>query len=153
MKTKNNLRLIFALVAVAPVAAQAQRAVDRSIAGCYALSFTSWSRGGGNPSDFLPAVVHLDTMGIGDGTWRLAPNINYRDTHPFPGTPRWWEARDTVRLMWSDGFAAVTVTLVHEDSLWRGNVVSETDIVSEERPSPRASVTARRQSCEAPRSR
>jgi hypothetical protein len=149
MKTKRYQPLLVALVFAWSRPTSAQRPLDQSVVGCYTLSFGPWSRGRGSPAEYVPGVVRLDTTAYERAGWRLSPNIDYHGHPPFDGFPLWETSRDTLRLVWSNGLAPTTVTLVRRDSIWRGDVVTSGDIIIVGgSPEPRASATAQRRSCE-----
>jgi hypothetical protein len=122
----------------------------RAMGGCYAMTAGEWSPRDVN-ADYhrIPPLIRLDSVpsALGGG-WLLSPNISYPHHGAFPGTPKWTLSADTLRLMWSNGFARTLVMLVHQDSLWIGEAVGETDANTfPPSPVPRALVTAHRVRC------
>lgn len=122
---------------------------------CYALQVGPWQPAFGDTVFHrLPATIRLDTLMWPDGGARhLEPDLDYPGRHGFPRTPRWEASADTIRLMWSNGFAPTLVTLVRHGEMLIGDAVAESDARPfGEPPRPRATVTARPIACRADRS-
>ena len=134
----------------APLLAQSPTAAPKDVVGCYALTVEPWSRpvGGDGRYYAVPKIVRLDTLAVEGGGWRLLPNIAYPNGRHLP-PPRWLVVRDSIQLVWSNGYQPTVVSLVRQarGSL-RGQVVALSDAhVAGEPPPARARVTARRAEC------
>jgi hypothetical protein len=154
MKVSSLFIILILLVAVSSSGAQTVAnplpPSVRAMRGCYAMTAAEWSPPDVNAAYHrIPPLIRLDTVpsAVGGG-WVLSPNIAYPYHGAFPGTPKWTFSADTLRLVWSNGFAPTLVTLVHQDSLWTGEAVGEIDAHTiPPSPLPRARVTARRVRC------
>jgi len=110
------MMLVIAVSMLAPVSLFAQRAVRRppaGIAGCYKVTLGEWSRSLGTSAGYhaVPSLVRLDTARAMRGGWRALPDIAYPTPNRLRGTPSWTAPRDTIEIMWSNGFVATTVRL------------------------------------------
>ena len=146
-QTSSTLVLAVSLgLGAGPLAAQSQIA-PKDVVGCYVLTVEPWSRpvGGDGRYDMLPKIVRLDTLAVEGGGWRLRPNVAYPHGRYLP-PPRWLVVRDSIHLVWSNGYQGTVVSLARaaRGSL-RGQAVALSDVGGE--PTPRARVTARRAAC------
>jgi|GEM_PF-2823161 len=122
--------LLFLLLLPAGLAAQQPAANDpRSLAGCYALDRGPWNPAHpGAAARLLPSHFVLDSLpaeGAGLlGAYRVLPSP---DAPAGAADPTWWphpSRRDSLRVRWAAGGAAVEARLqVRGDSL-RGTVVA-----------------------------
>lgn len=122
-----------------------------AIAGRYVLTLSEWSRPLGTNAAYhaVPTDVLLDTVAA-QGGWKVSPDIKYPYPHRFPA-PRWTFFRDTVRIVWSNGFQPTILRLVqNKANELRGEAVVSSDANEYGVNLPRAQVTARRIAC-APR--
>jgi hypothetical protein len=136
-----------------PARLLAQRATRRAppgIAGCYRLALGEWSRplGGNALYHAIPSIVRLDTARAMRGGWRALPDIRYPTPNRLRGTPSWTAPRDTVEIMWSNGFQSTTLRLGrHGAKELRGTAVVWSDANEFGTDLPRAKVVARRTAC------
>ena len=124
---------------------------SNAIAGRYLLTLSEWSRPLGTNAAYhaIPTDVLLDTIAVRGG-WKVSPDIKYPYPHRFPA-PRWTFVRDTVQIMWSNGFQPTILRLVRNNANeLRGEAVVRSDANEYGDNLPRAEVTARRIAC-APR--
>lgn len=120
---------------------------------CYRLTVGPWRPPLGEDTAYyrLPSIIRLDTVALDAQGRRLSPRMRYPPGSPsgFPRTPRWETSGDTVRLIWSNGFAATVVKLVRQGSMLRGEAVAESDAHPvPEPPRPHASVIAEPIACD-----
>lgn len=145
--TIRGLLFVSALAFAVPTSAQTPDEIHGT-AGCYALTVTEWSPPDQNAAYHrIPRFIRLDTARakLGRG-WVLSPNIAYPYHAGLP--PSWRFLRDTLLLVWSNGFQVTGVKLTRADSGWTGEAVAESD----DRPIPapplpRSQVTALRKTC------
>lgn len=147
------MRLIALVTMLAPASLVAQRTTRRpppGIAGCYRLTLGEWSRPLGRNARYhaIPSIVRLDSARAIRGGWRALPDITYPTPNRLRGTPSWTAPRDTIEIMWSNGFQSTTVRLGRRGArelggtaiVWSDANEFGTDV-------PRARVTARRTAC------
>ena len=148
---------VISLIALAamfvPASLVAQRAARRpppGIAGCYKLVLGEWSRPLGENAGYhaIPSIVRLDSVRAIRGGWRALPDIRYPTANRLRGTPSWTAPRDTIEIMWSNGFQSTTVRLGRRGAReLRGTAVVWSDANEFGTDLPRARVTARRTAC------
>ena len=129
------------------LAAQSQIGAPKDVVGCYVLTVEPWSRpvGGDGRYYMVPKIVRLDTLAVEGGGWRLRPNVAYPHGRYLP-PPRWLVVRDSIQLVWSNGYQLTVVSLARAArGALRGQAVALSDVGGE--PTPRARVTARRAAC------
>src|SRR5688500_361371 len=151
MRTAARWILITTTFAFAATSSAQPSPAPADLVGCYALEVSEWSPPIGADSLYyrIPPVVRFDSaQAEGRGGWVLAPNIGYpgRRRPPIPDIPRWEVARDTVRLVWSNGFSSTIVTLLRDDASLVGEAIARNDF-TDGRPAARATVRALRQTC------
>jgi len=123
---------------------------SNTIAGRYVLTLSEWSRPLGANSAYhaVPTDVLLDTVAA-KGGWRVSPDIQYPHPHHFPA-PRWALLRDTVQIVWSNGFQPTILRLVRTNANeLRGEAIVGSDANEFGDNPPRAQVTAKRIACAA----
>ena len=121
-----------------------------AIEGRYALTLGKWSRPLGINALYhaIPTEILLDTAAAARGGWKVSPDIAYPFPHHFPGTPRWTVLRDTVQIMWSNGFQPTILRLTRQGANEMiGEAVVRSDANEYGTDLPRARVTARRIAC------
>jgi len=148
---------IAALVVVALSLIQARLGAQTSSPSCrsaiegrYALTLGKWSRPLGINALYhaIPIEILLDTAAAARGGWKVSPDIAYPFPHHFPGTPRWTVLRDTVQIMWSNGFQPTILRLTRQGANEMiGEAVVRSDANEYGTDLPRARVTARRIAC------
>lgn len=150
MRRRTGSTLVLAMslgFGTGPLLAQSPTAAPKDVVGCYSLTLEPWSPplGGDGRYYVVPPIVRLDTLAVEGGGWRLQPNIAYPHGRYLP-PPRWLVVRDSIQLVWSNGYQPTVVSLVRaaRGSL-RGQAVALSDVGGE--PTPRARVTARRTAC------
>ncbi len=137
----------------APASLFAQRAIRHpppGIAGCYRLTLGEWSRPLGENAAYhaIPSIVRLDNARAMRGGWRALPDISYPTPNRLRGTPSWTAPRDTVEIMWSNGFQSTTVRLGRRGAKeLRGSAIVWSDANEFGSDLPRAKVIARRIAC------
>jgi hypothetical protein len=156
VKKSATLLLAFAITACT----RAPQSV-RALAGCYAVSLGPWAiHPLSHNGPFLPPdTLELETTpvlenGIQKG-YQVRPNV-------FPSTllgneptswrePTWRRSDDSVRIVWSNGFGGVGLSLITTDSGLVGRALSWTDVVimdhGRQIPWPTASVYLHRSRC------
>ena len=125
-------------------------AQEPRFAGCYTLTMGTWTPpfSAGVRHHEVPARIRLDTVSRGAG-WMLSPDIDYPNGHRFHGAPRWEVARDTLVLIWSNGFSPTVIRLAARGDTLVGQAIALSDLrYVPEPPPPSAPVSARRQQCE-----
>lgn len=125
----------------------------RSGATCYRLTVGAWRSSVGPDTAYhrVPTRVRLDTLHWDANGRHLSPRMTYPagSSTGFPRTPRWETSGDTVRLIWSNGFAVTVVTLVRAGATLAGEAVAESDAHPIPAPPiPRATVTGEPISCD-----
>lgn len=125
-----------------------------SAAGCYLVQVGAWNRRLGEDTVFhaIPHRIVLDTAATASpNARRLSPNIAYPYPRVMRGLPYWTVDGNTLRLVWSDGFAPTIVTLKRSATGWRGTAEAKSDVVPFSlwpwRKRPRAPVELRAQPC------
>jgi hypothetical protein len=112
-----------------------------SLVGCYQLVRDSWVPELRSDSIYhrLPTRVRLDTTAASQGGWQLRPDIAYPRPSRFPGTPRWTINRDSVVLLWSNGFVPTRVVLRRVGPSLSGSALALSDAIGPG-PIPRAAI-------------
>ena len=145
--------LIALATMLAPASLFAQRATRHpppGIAGCYKLTIGEWSRPLGANAGYhaIPGIVRLDNARAMRGGWRALPDISYPTPNRLRGTPSWTAPRDTIEIMWSNGFQSTTLRLGRRGAKeLRGSAIVWSDANEFGTDLPRARVTARRVAC------
>ena len=111
------------------------RATARRFVGCYAVHLGAWNKPlkGNRPYHTPPDSVVLDSVlvdsPLGGPGFGLAPHIPILTRyHTVPA--RWWPiGSDSVRLLWTSGFAGVTMRLAWGDSVLHGRAEAFTDVI------------------------
>ena len=151
-ETLRVMGLILVASLLAPASITAQSVVPRAPAafvGCYKIALGAWSRTVNAPEfHAIPTTVRLDAASASRGGWKVSPDIAYPFPSRFPGMPRWTVTKDTVEIMWSNGFQPTTLRLGrHGDWELRGQAVVRSDANEYGTDLPHAGVVAERVVC------
>jgi hypothetical protein len=141
---KTSMRVVL-LVATLSGVCQAQRPTAPR---CYRLDVGAWEPAladtGGNYR--IPPRIRLDTAAI-DARWRrLEPAIVYTYGRDF--TPGWEVRADTLRLVWSNGYASTSIRLPARGDTLAGYATADSDFKPNPPvPLPRAKIVAHPEPC------
>jgi hypothetical protein len=122
----------------------------QNLSGCYRLRLGAWS-GGLSAADSLEAPPRLFALDSAPTTTPLPFGMQVRPPNPAQTTPigrepRWWRAgRDSVYVVWSNGFDGVELELTAKGDALRG--IAQAFAGANDRRRPRARVLARRIVC------
>lgn len=148
------LPLILACAEMAVVGAAVQAQTAHDLAGCYALALTRES--GAPPTSWLenqipPAQFRLDTARVTHGFTGFVVQPPFLGQIPrrvpVPGV---WKfiARDSIQVVWSDGYVGVRVELRVRDDALSGHASPFQDaVIVGDPPPPVASALAIRTAC------
>lgn len=138
------------LLASLPPSASGQQTVADPLVGCYTLELGSWDpplQPGNARYQIPPDTFQLtDEVGVGpfeSGSLLVRPRI------PYGRTPRaYWEAvgPDSVRVIWTNGFAGVYLHLQRKEDALEGRAEAFTDVVGGA-PPPETDVVVWRIEC------
>lgn len=97
----------------------------------------------------IPPLVRLDTTARGRRGRTLSPDIDYPHPSRFPGTPLWTVERDTLFLLWSNGFTPTRVHAPLGVGPLRGVAIAMSDAMNAA-PLPSATIRLDRVPCPPP---
>jgi len=138
------VRLLLAGMLAVTFRARAQDTAS-SVVGCYRATNDGW-HGGTVPAPLIPTALRFDST---VATFRFLPSgVTARTVSPFAGiVGAWYMARDSVRIIWSNGLSGAMASVAVRGDTLRGVVSAFGDEIGGGIRYPQAAIAAVRERC------